>query len=310
MATATQSAIPRKKITATERRERIAGWLFISPVVLGLLIWTLIPVVASFVLSFMDYRIGRPLQWAGTRNYQRMFTLDPDFYQSLKVTFSFVVMQLPVGLSVALGCALLLNSKVKFMTLFRTFFYLPAIVPVVATSMVWIWLLNYAYGLINQFLRAIGLEAVNFFINPDTALPTLAVMSWFGVGPTMIIYLAGLLNIPPSLYEAAEIDGAGRIRKFISITLPMLSPTIFYTVVMGLIGSFQYFTQAYIITGGGPLKSTYFYNLMIFTVAFQYMRMGYAAALAWFLLLIILVLTLLVFRSSSMWVYYESEMRD
>jgi multiple sugar transport system permease protein len=239
-----------------------------------------------------------------------MFTRDPNFYQALKVTFSFVAMQLPIGLCVALGGAMLLNSGLKGMTVFRTFFYLPAVAPAVAMALVWAWILNLQYGLVNQFIKALGFDAVNFFGNPKTALPSLAAMTWFGVGQTMIIYLAGLLNIPPSLYEAATIDGAGPVRRFFSITIPMLSPTIFYTVVQGLILSFQYFTSAYILTGGGPLKSTYFFNLMIYQVAFSNLKMGYASALAWFLLILILAMTMTVFRSSSAWVYYESEKRE
>jgi len=300
----------KRRITKSERNERIAGWLFISPVVLGLFIWTLLPVVASLALSFTDYRILTPAKWIGADNYVRMFTRDPDFYQALKVTATFVVIQLPAGLCIALAGALLLNTRVKGMTLFRTLFYLPTVVPVVATSMVWGWVLNLNYGLVNQLVKALGFKPINFFGNPKTALPTLAVMTWFGVGQTMVIYLAGLLNIPPSLYEAAEIDGAGKVHRFLSITIPMLSPTIFYTVIMGLILSFQYFTQAYILTSGGPLKATYFYNLMIYNVAFKWLKMGYASAMAWFLLLIILVLTLTVFRGSSAWVYYEAEMRE
>jgi len=162
---------------------------------------------------------------------------------------------------------------------------------------------------VNQFLDILGLERINFFGNPKTALPTLAAMTWFSVGQTMIIYLAALLNVPPSLYEAAEMDGAGRLRRFLSITLPMISPTLFYTVIHGLIMSFQYFTQAYILTNGGPMKATYFYSLMIYNEAFSNMKMGYAAALAWFLLVMILIMTLTVFRSSSAWVYYETEVK-
>jgi multiple sugar transport system permease protein len=306
---AVAQASQKRKITKTERDEWIAGWLFISPVVLGLLIWTLIPTIASLLLSFTDYRILTPPEWIGVENYVAMFTRQPDFPKALKVTFSFVAMQLPVGLMVALGGAMLLNTGVKGMTVFRTFFYLPAVAPAVATSLVWAWILNLNYGLVNQFLNALGFARVNFFGNPKTALPTLAAMTWFSVGQTMIIYLAGLLNIPPSLYEAAEIDGAGRVRRFISITLPMLSPTIFFTVILGLIGSFQYFTQAFILTQGGPMKATYFYNLMIYNEAFSNLKMGYAAALAWFLLFMILVMTLTVFKSSATWVYYESEMK-
>jgi len=304
-----RSSANKRRLSKLERQEEIEGWLFISPIVLGLLLWTLLPVVASLGLSFMNYWIMRTPQWIGTHNYVRMFTRDGDFYQALKVTFSFVAMQLPAGLTIALLEAVLLNTGARGMNFFRTCFYLPAVVPAVALSLVWRWVLNLNYGIVNQGLNLLGLKSVNFLGDPRTALPTMAVMSWFGVGQGMIIFLAGLLNIPPSLYEAAEIDGAGRARKFFSITLPMLSPTIFYMIVMGLIGSFQYFTQAYILTAGGPLKSTYFYSLMIYNVAFVQLQMGYASALAWFLMLIILVLTLSVFRSSSAWVYYETGMR-
>ena len=307
---AVMQASRKRQPTKLERQEWISGWLFISPVVLGLLIWTLLPTLASLYLSFTDYRVLKPPIWIGFDNYVAMFTRQPDFPIALKVTFSFVAMQLPIGLLVALGGAMLLNTGVKGMTVFRTFFYMPAVAPAVATALVWGWILNLNYGLVNQFLHALGFERINFFGNPKTALPTLAAMTWFSVGQTMIIYLAGLLNIPPSLYEAAEIDGAGRVRKFLSITLPMLSPTIFYTVVQGLILSFQYFTQAYILTNGGPMKATYFYNLMIYNEAFSNLKMGYAAALAWFLLLMILVMTLTVFRSSSAWVYYETEVKS
>ena len=300
----------KRRISKMERNEWIAGWLFISPVVLGLLLWTLLPTLASLILSFTDYRVLSPPVWVGLDNYVAMFTRDRDFYQALKVTYSFVMMQLPIGLCVALAGALLLNYDVTGLTIFRTFFYLPSVVPAVATALVWGWILNLNYGLVNQFLAMAGFERINFFGNPKTALPTLAVMTWFSVGQTMIIYLAALLNVPPSLYEAAEIDGAGRIRKFFNITLPMISPTLFYTVVNGLILSFQYFTQAYILTSGGPMKATYFYSLMIYNEAFSNLKMGYAAALAWFLLVMVLIMTLTVFRSSSAWVYYESEVKN
>jgi len=299
----------RRRVSKMERNEWVTGWLFISPVVLGLLLWTILPTLASLFLSFTDYRVLTPPVWVGADNYVAMFTRDRDFSQALKVTYSFVAMQLPIGLCIALAGALLLNTGVRGLTIFRTFFYLPSVVPAVATALVWGWILNLNYGLVNQLLDYLGFQRINFFGNPKTALPTLAAMSWFGVGQTMIIYLAALLNVPPSLYEAAEIDGAGGVRKFINITLPMISPTVFYTVVQGLIMSFQYFTQAYILTSGGPMKATYFYSLMIYNEAFSNLKMGYAAALAWFLLLMILVITLTVFRSSAAWVYYEAEVK-
>jgi len=297
-----------RKATKSERREWVTGWLFVSPIALGLLIWTLVPSLASFALSMTRYKIVTPPRWVGLSNYARMLQ-EPVFVKSLKVTFSYVLMQLPPALILALLLAILLNTGVRGMVFFRTCYYVPAVVPAVATALVWSWLLNMNYGLVNQVLRLIGLKPVNFFGNPKTALPAMAVMGWFSIGRAIVIFLAGLLNVPPSLYEAAQIDGAGAVRRFFTITLPMLSSTIFYMVVMGLIGSFQVFTQSYVLTSGGPLYSTYFYNLMIFEAAFRSQQMGYASALAWVLLVIILVFTLAIFRSSSAWVYYESAVK-
>ena len=292
-----------------EQRENIAGWLFVSPAALGLLIWTLVPVIASLGLSFTQYSVLRPPTYVGAENWVEMFTKDVRFIDAIKVTFRFVAMQLPPGLLIALGIAVLLNSRSRGMTLFRTMFYLPAMVPSVATALLWAWILSFDHGLANHFVKLLGFKSVNWLGDPRSALPSLAVMSWWGVGPTAVIFLAALLSVPPSLYEAAQIDGAGAFRRFWSITLPSISPTIFFNVVMGLIGSFQYFTNAYLLTAGGPMRTTLFYNLYLFLIAFRYLKMGYACALAWVLFAIILILTLLVFRSSALWVYYETEVR-
>ena len=292
-----------------QQNDNLQGWLFVSPAVLGLLIFTLLPMIASFLLSFTQYSVLRPPTWIGLENWQTMLSDDVRFVDAIKVTFRFVAMQLPPGLAIALGIALLLNSKVHGMLFFRTMFYLPAIVPSVATALLWGWILSYDHGLANQFIRLFGLRSVNWLGDPNIALPTLAVMTWWGVGPTAIIFLASLLSVPLSLYEAAEIDGAGSLRRFWSITLPSISPTIFFNLVIGLIASFQYFTNAYLLTSGGPMRATLFYNLYLFQIAFRYLKMGYACSLAWFLFLIILILTLLVFRSSAVWVYYEAEVK-
>ena len=289
-------ASEKRKPTKLEREEWIAGWLFISPVVLGLIIWTLLPTVASLFLSFMDYRILRPPVWVGFDNYVGMFTRQPDFYIALKVTFKFVALQLPVGLLVALGGALLLNTGVQGMTVFRTFFYMPAVAPAVASALVWAWILNLNYGLVNQFVDALGFERINFFGNPKTALPSLAAMTWFSVGQTMIIYLAGLLNIPPSLYEAAEIDGANRVRKFVNITIPMLRPITLMVVILATIGAFQVFDMIYIMTFGGPIEATSTAVWRIYHTSFAQFKPGYGAAMGFVLFVVIMVVSLVQLR--------------
>ncbi len=304
----TQRPRSKPRGLTVQQSDNLQGWLFVSPAVLGLLGFTLFPMVASFILSFTQYTVLQPPQWIGLGNWKTMFA-DVRFVDAIKVTFKFVAMQLPIGLVIALAIALLLNSKVHGMLIYRTMFYLPAIVPSVATALLWGWILSFDHGLANQFLKLFGMKSVNWLGDLNTALPTLAVMTWWGVGPTAIIFLASLLSVPPSLYEAAEIDGAGTMRRFWSITLPTISPTIFFNLVMGLIASFQYFTNAYLLTAGGPMRATLFYNLYLFQIAFRYLKMGYACSLAWFLFLIILVLTLLVLRSSNVWVYYETEVK-
>ena len=300
----------RKRLAlSAAQRDNIAGWLFVSPAALGLLIFILAPMVASFALSFAEYSVLSPPTYAGLENWAKMFTDDVRFVDSIKVTFRFVAMQLPAGLMIALAIALLLNSTAPGMTFFRTMFYMPAMVPAVANALLWAWILSFDHGLANEFVKRLGFKSVNWLGSPKTALPTLAGMTWWGVGPTAVIFLAALLSVPPSLYEAAEIDGAGVFRRFWSITLPSISPTILFNVVMGLIRSFQYFTNAYLLTKGGPMRATLFYNLYLYEIAFRYLKMGYACSLAWFLFGMILVLTLLVLRSSSLWVYYETEVR-
>lgn len=286
-------------------RANLEGWLFVLPVVLGLLIWTLGPVLASLYLSFTAYDLLSPPRFIGLLNYRNLIFNDNLFWLSLRVTLTYAVVAVPLGLIGSLALALLLNAKVLGQGAFRSCFYMPSIVPAVASAVLWGWLLNPDWGLVNAALRAAGLPTSRWLASPDSALMSLVVMSLWGLGGGMIIYLAGLQNIPSQLYEAASIDGANQVQRFWHVTLPMLSPTLFFNLVIGLIGSLQYFTQAFVLTQGGPEYATEFYGLNLYQKAFQWLKMGYAASMAWVLFLMIIALTLLIFRSSTLWVYYE-----
>lgn len=291
------------------RRDTIEGYIFIMPVVLGLLFFTIGPMLASFYISFTRYPILRSPEWIGLRNYVNMFTKEPYFWQAVQVTFTYAITAVPLGILGAFMLALLLNQRIKGMPFFRASFYMPTIVPAVASAVLWGWLLNADYGLVNAMLKFMGLPTSRFFGDPSSALASLVFMSLWGVGGGMVIYLAGLQGIPESFYEAAKIDGASSLQLFRFITVPLMTPTLFFGLVMGLIGAFQYFTEAFVLTQGGPLFSTYFYSLMVYERAFRFTQMGMAAAMAWFLLVIVLALTMLVFRSSALWVFYETEVK-
>lgn len=290
-------------------REAIEGYIGISPWLIGFLVFTAGPFIASIYLSFTNWRITTEPSWIGINNYVRLFTKDPDFYQSLKVTFTYVALALPLHLIAGLGLSLLLNKKVPGMNIFRTVFYLPVVLSGVSVALMWMWLLNPDYGVINTLLATVGIDGPQWFWDPRWSLPSVVLMNLWRVGGSAIIYLAGLQNIPPHLYEAAEIDGAGPLAKLVNVTLPMLTPTIFFQLVMELIDAFQVFTAVYVITGGGPIRSTLFYMYYMFRTAFEDFEMGYASAQAWIMALIIMFFTLLVFRSSPLWVFYESEGR-
>lgn len=305
MATA-QSMRKRARRSRLFWRDTIEGYLFIMPVVLGLLIWTLMPMVASFIISFTEYPLLKSPQWIGLQNYIDMFTRPTlRVMHSLGVTLTYGVVALPLSLVAALGAALLLNQKLPFMRVFRTTFYMPTIVPALATAFVWGWMLNPTYGLINAMLEAVGLPPGKWLTDPSTALPTLIALSLWTIGPTTVVFLAGLQTIPESLYEAGKIDGANDWQLFWNITLPQLSPTIFFNLITGLIATFQYFLPAFVLTQGGPFFSTFFYNLNLYEKAFRWTQMGLASAMAWLMFAIILGLTLILFRGSDAWVYYE-----
>lgn len=299
-----------KRLGSTKRqRDTIEGYLFIMPVVLGLLIFTIGPMLASLYISFTKYPILRSPEWIGLRNYVNMLTKEPNFWQACQVTFTYAITAVPLGILGGFLLALLLNQRVRGMHFFRTTFYVPTIVPAVASAVLWGWLLNPDYGLVNAMLKSVGLPTSRFLGEPESALASLVLVSLWGVGGGMIVYLAGLQGIPESFYEAAKIDGANSRQLFRFITLPLMTPTIFFNLVMGLIRAFQYFTEAFVLTQGGPLFATYFYSLMVYERAFRFTQMGMAAAMAWFLLAVVLVLTLLVFRSSALWVFYETEVK-
>ena len=303
MAIASRS-MPRR-LTQSQRRT-ITGYLFLSPWLIGLLAFTLVPIVTVFALGFTRYGVLDTPEWIGLRNYTRIFTEDRLFRISLLNTLYYVAISVPLHVSIGFLLALALNAKIRGVTLFRTLLYVPSIVPQVAGVLLFVWLFQPQVGLVNFLLEALGIHGPNWLGRPEFARPAIIIMSLWGVGGGMIIYLAGLQSIPEHLYEAAQIDGASAWHQFWAVTVPMMTPTIFFNVVMGLINSFQVFTTAYVATGGGPMNATLFYVLYLYTTGFQDFKMGYASALALILFVMVLVLTILVFRSSNSWVYYES----
>ncbi len=303
----------------TGKSSRRATWLglaFISPWLFGFLVFTLYPILASLYLSFCEYRVLSPPRWVGLRNYAELFTDGDYFLPSLKNTI-FMFLELPLALVLSLGIALLLNQKLKGMALFRTLIYLPSVVPTVATSILWLWLLNPQYGLINKGLEFLHLPGLEWLQSPTWSKPAFILLDLWAVGGGMVIYLAALQGVPQHLYEAAELDGASAWRRTWHVTLPSISPVIFFNLVLGVIGTFQYFTQTFLMTAppgtsiapGGPANSTLFYALYLFENAFSFFRMGYACAMAWVLFLLTLAATLLVFKTSARWVYYEGDGR-
>ncbi len=290
-------------------RDTLTGYLFILPVVLGLLIWTFGPMIASAYYSLTNYKITSAPEFIGIKNFVDLLTNDKLFVQSLSVTIRYGLMYVGLAQIVSLAIAVLLSQKLRGMTIFRTFFYLPIIVPFVASSVLFKYIYNKEYGPVDSILKALGLPTVNWLGSPDSALFALVLMSVWSGAVTTIIYVAGLQHIPEELIDAAKIDGANALQRFGRVTLPMLTPTIFFNVVTGIIGAFQFFVPAFIMTDGGPVKATYFYNYNLYEKAFKWLEMGYASSMAWVLFAIIIVLTLVIFRSSPLWVYYDGEVR-
>lgn len=291
------------------RREALDGFLFALPWFLGFVLLTAGPMAASLYLSLTNYNMLSPPQWVGLANYQKLFTGDPLFWTALGNTAYYVLFSVPLSMVGSLALSLLLNQPLWGIRLWRTLFYLPAVTSGVAVILLWAWLLNPDVGLVNRGLAWLHLPQPAWLADPAWSKPALILMSLWGLGSGMVIYLAGLQAIPQHLYEAAEIDGAGRWRRFLSVTLPMLSPTIFFNLILNVISSFQVFTQAFVLTQGGPLNSTLFYVLYLFQQAFRFLHMGMASAMAWVLLVIVLAMTVVQFAFSGRWVYYEGETR-
>jgi multiple sugar transport system permease protein len=300
----TQGMQRRPRGGALSRREAIMGYLFISPWLFGFIVFLIGPILASLYLSFTTYKPGQTPVWIGLENYVRMFG-DDLFYHSLRITTVYTVLSVPLGLITALGLAVLLNQGVRGLRFFRTAFYLPSLISGVAVAIVFAWFFNTNFGVINFFLSLFGIDGPNWLGDPDWTLPAFVIMSLWGIGGTVVIFIAALQGVPVELYEAAELDGATSWRRFLNITLPLISPVILFSLITGVIATFQTFAVSYIMTGGGPANASLFYLLYLYRNAFNWFEMGYASALAWFLFLIILVCTLILLRSSELWVHYE-----
>lgn len=298
----------KRKGVTNEMRQNRYGYAFISPWLLGLFLFTLVPMLFSLFLSFCKWDIVTgisTIKWIGIENYTKIFA-DKKFYKALEVTFRYCLISIPAYQIISLLVAMLLNMRIKLMHGIRLIFFLPSIIPTIASSMIWMQMLG-KEGVLNQGLKLLGITGPSWLNTPQTALYGLIIMGVWGIGNTIIIYLSGLQGVGEELYEASSIDGANSFQRFFKITIPMISPTIFFNVVMAVIGSFQYFTQAFVMTEGGPLNSTLFYNLYLYVKAYKELKMGYASALAWIMFVIILFFTLLVIRSSSFWVYYQND---
>ncbi len=301
-----------------EREQIKWGFIFLSPWLIGIVVFTLIPFIASFGFSMLDFNLANPedASFIGLSNWQRALFNDPNVYESFGVTFTFALISLPIGMAFALLLALLLNSKsVRGKALFRTMFFMPTMIPLVAGVLIWTGVLNEQTGWFNVILQnvfgieAVGVNGIRWLANPNLIYFTLTFIGLWGVGNTMMITLAGLQSVPTEMYEAAEIDGAGWWRQLISITVPMISPVIFYNLVLGAIGLMQYFLVPFVLNGGSgfPDGRTNFVGIYFFNQAFRFFNMGYGATLAWLIFLVSLILTVVLFGSARYWVYYAGE---
>src|SRR5215218_6778974 len=299
---------------APGRRRRIsdetaAGWISISPWIIGFLLFTAWPVAASLYFSFTKYNVVESPHWIGLDNYRELLGDDDRFFKSVRNTVVYSALYVPLHVATAMGVALLLNQARKMTGVFRTLYYLPSITPTVATAYLWIWILNPNDGMVNEALRTLHLPAPAWTVDPFWTKPTIVISQLWLLGGAMIIFLAGLKDIPVSLYEAATLDGAGAWRRFKDVTLPMLSGVTFFVSIVSTISALQVFTQGYVMFGrdGGPENSALFIIMYLFKQAFEYFKMGYASAIAWMLFVFILVITVIQFRLSKRWVYYEAE---
>jgi multiple sugar transport system permease protein len=302
--------VATRRTGGLRRRENLEFYLFISPWLVGFVVFVAGPMLATLVLSFTQWDLLTPPKLVGAANFAKLVGDDPLFWQALKVSGIYSFVGIPLHIAFAFLVAILLNQNIRAVALIRTIFYMPSVLSGVAVAILWLWIFNPSFGPVNLLLKLIGVQGPLWFGSERWALPALIVVSLWGVGGAMIIFLAGLQGIPTALYEAAAIDGANGWQRFWAVTVPMISPVLFFNLVMGIINSFQAFTNAYVMTRGGPDYATLMYVLYLYQNGFQFFEMGYASALAWVLFLIILGFTLLVFRSSPAWVYYEGELRS
>jgi len=296
-----QANIPRQRFW-----RKWEGYFYIGPWLLGFFIFTFGPFIYSFYLSFTQWELVGAPKWVGLYNWARLLN-DSKFTLSLYNTTYFALFSVPLGLIVSFGLAVLLNQEVSGRALFRTMFYIPAITPAVASALVWMWILQPQYGLLNMGLNALGIPGPNWLGSTRWIKPAIIIMSTWGVGQSVIIFLAGLQGVPESLYEAAKVDGANALHRFRNVTIPMMTPTIFFNLVMGVIGAMQVFTPALVLTEGGPGNASLFIVLYLYLQGFRWFSLSYASVLAWVLFIIILILTLINLKVSDRWVYYEAE---
>src|SRR5579884_266950 len=311
MATSNKALEPvGRRVRLSQRQvEGLLGLLFISPYVVHFVVLQAGTILYSLFLSLFDSDMLTHMNFIGLDNYRYLFQDEPLFGQALMVTVIYTFVSVPVATVLSMSIAVLLNQNLKYQGIFRTLYYMPAVVSGVAVALVWIWVLHPDFGLSAVVFEALGMKSPRWFWSEQWALPGLMLVALWGTGTNMLLYLAGLQSVPTQLMEAARIDGAGAVRVFFSITLPMLTPTIFFNVILNIIGSFQVFVPAYVITQGGPNNATLTMVLLIYRKAFQNFHFGYASSIAWVLFVIILLFSLLVFRSSDRWVYYEGGLR-
>ncbi|MFO7634540.1 MAG: sugar ABC transporter permease [Caldilinea sp.] len=303
----TATATRMRGMTKTEKRNQVMGLLFVSPWLIGFFLFALFPLIASFFYSMTNYDFIRQPQFIGAANYVRLFTTDPDFWTVMYNTLYYVGFGVPLGIAVAFLIANLLNSDIKGRTLFRSVIYIPSIVPAVCTAMVWLFIMNVQYGAINGILKTLGMATIPFLSSPALAKPSLILIYIWAQGTAVVIFLAALQDVPRSLYDAALVDGANAWARFWNVTVPMCTPVILFNFIMGIIIAFQDFTLPFVLTGGGPMKSTEFYVVSLYRNAFVQFSIGKASAMAWILFLIILLFSFILFRTSARWVHYGGE---
>ncbi|SDF26902.1 multiple sugar transport system permease protein [Fontibacillus panacisegetis] len=301
------AAMMRRSARRKRRRENVAGLFFISPWLIGFLLLMFFPLMFSLVISFSEWNMVGSPKFIGFDNYVQMFTGDPFYFKSMIVTFKYVFIMVPLQVIFAILIAVLLNRATYGIRFFRAIFYLPSLIQGVTLALIFSWMLNDDFGPVNYMLELVGLPRVHWLTDPNVALYALIFIALWGVGSPMVLYLSALRSVSSEYYEAADIDGAGPLRKFLNITIPLITPTILFNILTSLISAFQTIVLAFVLTGGGPANSTYFYSLHVYRNAFTHFKMGYASAMAWAMFILIVVLTGLILKSSKYWVHYEAD---